>query len=188
MDLPSFDELNLIRDPETGLALLAKCASGKMPEQERERLFWQLQFTYWRDWRAGDTTAFGHALVDCSLFNMLLPFWLLKAGSELCVRSMSNAEKRARRAMNKHFQCWKAVKLVRGRHPKDPRNYKRKVHGDAAWAEAAKMLANTGIKCRAGTVKKSYTLIERAGGAQVTLPSYRREVEERDRRRKNKSG
>jgi hypothetical protein len=80
MDLPSFDELNLIRDPETGLALLAKCASGKMPEQERERLFWQLQFTSWRDWRAGDTTAFGHALVDCSLFNMLLPL-AVEAGS-----------------------------------------------------------------------------------------------------------
>ena len=101
MDLPSFDELNLIQDPETGLALLAKCPAEETPEQERERLFWQLQFTYWRDWRAGDVAAFARALVDCSLFNMPPPFWLLKAGSELCVRCMSNAEKRARRAMNK---------------------------------------------------------------------------------------
>jgi hypothetical protein len=198
MDLPPSFELDLIRDPETGLALLAKCAGGKTPEQERERLFWQLQFMAMRDWRAGDTLAVSRALTDCSLFNRPPPFWLLKTGSELCVLGMSAAEKRARRAINKHFLCWKAVKLVRGRHPKDPRNYKKKVRdNDAVYEEAAKMLAVTGIKLRAGTVKKSYTLINRAGGAQVTLPSYKREVkremEKRKRRRerlreKNKSG
>ena len=67
-------------------------------------------------------------------------------------------------------------------------NYKKKVRGDAIWREAAKILAGTDVEASAETVRKSYTLIKRAGGAQVTLPSYRREVEERDRRRKNKSG
>ena len=63
MDLPSSDELDLIQDPETGLALLAKCAGEKTPEQERERLFWQLQFMQWRDWRAGDVTAVARAVI-----------------------------------------------------------------------------------------------------------------------------
>jgi len=33
-------------------------------------------------------------------------------------------------------------------------------------------------------VKKSYALIRRAGGAQVTLPSYKRAIRKRDRQRK----
>ena len=76
---------------------------------------------------------------------------------------------------------------MRGRHPRDPRNYKKKVHGDAVWAEAAKLVADTDVKASAETVRKSHTLIKRAGGAQVTLPNYRREVEERERRRKEKN-
>ena len=70
---------------------------------------------------------------------------------------------------------------MRGRHPGDPRNYKRKVRGDAVWAEAAKLVAGTDAEASAETVRKSHALIRRAGGAQVTLPSYRREVEKRDR-------
>ena len=38
----------------------------------------------------------------------------------------------------------------------------------------------------AETVRKSHALVRRAGGAQVTLPSYRREVEARERRRREK--
>jgi hypothetical protein len=183
MGRPSSDELNLIQDPKTGLALLAKRSSEETPEQERERQFWQLQFHAMRDWRAGDVLAVGRALVDCSLFNMPPPFWLLKACSSLCVRCMSDDEKRARGDINKHFLRWKAVKLVRGRHPRDPRNYKKKVRGEAVWAEAAKLVADDmDAKGSAETVRKSYKLIERAGGTQVILPSYRREV----RRRKEK--
>ena len=73
-----------------------------------------------------------------------------------------------------------------GRRPGDPRNYKRKVHGDAVWAEAAKLVVGTGAEASAETVRKSHALVRRAGGAQVTLPSYRREVEARERRRREK--
>ena len=99
---------------------------------------------------------------------------------------MSDAEKRARRAINKHWHCWKAVKLVRGRHPNDPRNFKTMVQGDAVWAEAAKLMADIDTEVDAETMRKSYQLIERAGGSQVTLPSYKREVAKRDRHRKKK--
>ena len=190
MDLPSSSELNLIGDPETGLALLAKCSAAKTPEQEQERQFWQLQFTDWRDWLAGDVLAVARGVTDCSLFNRPPPFWLLKANVSLCMQSMSDADKRSRRDIQKHWLRWKAVKLVLGRHPNDPRNYKRKVQGDAVWEEAAKLVADTDPEVQADTVKKSYALIRHAGGTQVTLPSYRREVEERDRprRRKKKLG
>lgn len=186
MNQPSSSELNLIQDPQTGLALLSKRLGEETPEQEQERQFWQLLFVDLRDWRAGDVLAVARALTDCWLFNRPPPFWLLKACTSLCVQCMPPAEKRARGAMNKHFLRWKAVKLVRGRHPNDPRNYTEKLLGDEVYEEAAKMLAATGIKCRAETVKKSYQLIEQAGGAQVTLPSYKREVEKRDRLRRRK--
>ena len=68
MDLPSSNELDLIQDPEIGLALLAKCAGEETPEQKRNRLFWQFQFMQWRDWRAGDVGAVARAVVCCSLF------------------------------------------------------------------------------------------------------------------------
>jgi|SRR5215831_149198 len=186
MDLPSSSELNLIGDPETGLALLAKCSAAKTPEQERERQFWQLQFTDWRDWLAGDVLAVARGVTDCSLFNRAPPFWLLKASFSLGMQSMSDAEKRERGDIQKHWHRWKAVKLVRGRHPNDPRNFKRKVHGDAVWEEAVKLVPDTDSEVRPETVRKSYALIRRAGGTQVTLPSYKREVEKRDRRRKEK--
>ena len=89
---------------------------------------------------------------------------------------MPDDEKRGRGDLTKHFLRWKAVELVRGRRPEDPRNYKKKVHGDAVWVEAAKLVAGTDAEASAETVRKSYALIRRAGGALVTLPNYRREV------------
>jgi hypothetical protein len=177
---------DLIRDPETGLALLAKRPGEETPEQERERQFWQLQFTHWRDWRAGDVLAVSRALTDCSLFNRPPPFWLLRASLSLCQQCMPDDEKRARGDMTKHFLRWKAVQLVRGKHPKDPRNYKKKVRSDAVWAEAAKLVADTDAKASAETMRKSYALIRRAGGARVTFTNYKREVEARDRLRRRK--
>jgi hypothetical protein len=184
MDLLSSGDLNLIGDPETGLAMLAKCSAAKTPEQERERQFWQLQFTDWRDWLAGDVLAVARGVTDCLLFNRSPPFWLLEASFRLGMQSMSDAEKRARGDIQKHWHRWKAVKLVLGRHPNDPRNFKRKVRGEAVWEEAAKLRADTEPGVQPETVKKSYALIRRAGGTQVTLPSYKRAVKKRDRRRK----
>jgi len=182
MDQPSSIIFNLIGDPETGLALLAKCPGEETPERQ----FWRLQFTNWRDCLAGDTLAVSRAVIDCALFNRSPPFWLQKASVTLGMQCMSDAEKRARRAINKHWHCWKAVKLVRGRHPNDPRNFKTMVQGDAVWAEAAKLMADIDTEVDAETMRKSYQLIERAGGSQVTLPSYKREVAKRDRHRKKK--
>src|SRR5262249_28256293 len=83
-------------------------------------------------------------------------FGLLKARFSLGMQSMSDAEKRERGDIQKHWHRWKAVKLVRGRHPNDPRNFKRKVHGDAVWEEAVKLVPDTDSEVRPETVRKGY--------------------------------
>jgi hypothetical protein len=178
--------LDAIADPETGLALLAKRPDEETPEQSRLRLFWQFQFLQWRDWRAGEVLAFARAMHCCSHFHQGPPRWLREAALELCERRMSDGDKRAYGDLINHLLRWEAVQLTRGRRPWDARNSKRKVRGDAVWEVAAKMLAGA---TSAETVRKSYTLIKHAGGERVTLPSYKRAVVERDRRRKeNKLG
>jgi hypothetical protein len=186
MDQPPSSELDLIQDPETGLALLAKRPDEETPEQRLERYFWQAQFTLWRNWRAGDVQAISDAVICCALSKRSPPPWLCIASLELWERNISAGEKRECGDLIKHFLRWEAVELVRGRRPWSRRNYKRKIHGDAVWEEATKLVAGTIAEANAGTVKKSHALIKRAGGALVTLQSYKREVEERYRRRKEK--
>lgn len=181
-------ELDKVKDPETGLALLSKHPSGaETPEQSRLRLFWQFQFLQWRAWRAGDVLAVARALICCRHFHKVPP-WLCEAALELCERRMSDEDKLAYGHLTDHLMRFQAVQLVRGQRPWDARNNnKKKVLGDQVWEDAAKMLADTGINCSGETVRKSHTLIRRAGGDHVTLPSYRRAVAERDRRRKKKN-
>jgi hypothetical protein len=183
----TWTKLDQIEDPETGLALLSKRSGEETPEQEQKRIFWQFQFMQMRDWRAGDVLAVSRALTCCSLLKRPPPRWLRDAIDELCERNMSADEKRARRDGVKHFLRWQAVELVRGRYPGHPRNYKRKVHGDAVWTEAAKLVASTDAEASAETVRKSHALIRRAGGAWSTFLNYKREVEEHGQRRKKKS-
>jgi hypothetical protein len=180
MDQPSSSELDLIQDPETGLALLAKRSGEETPAQELQRLFWQAQFTHWREWRTGDVQAVAHAVICCAFYKRRPPLWLCHASLELCKQCRSDAEKRERSDLAKHFLRWKAVELVRGQRPGDPRNFKRGVRGDTVWEEAAKLVAGTAAEA----VRKSHALIRRAGGRQVTLPNYRREIAVRERRRR----
>jgi hypothetical protein len=183
MGPPSSDELNLIQDPETGLALLSKCPGEETPAQELQHQFWQAQFTHWQEWRAGDARAVWRAVTCCAFYKRPPPLWLCRASIELYERCRPNNEKRERSDLTEHFLRWEAVELVRGRRSGDPRNYEKKVHRDAVWEEAAKLVAGTVAEASAETVRKSHALIKRAGGALVTLPNYRREVK---RRRKEK--
>src|SRR5262249_1514389 len=142
-------EFNAIQDPETGLALLAK----RPPEQEWDRLFWQDQFTLWRNWRAGDAQAVSHAVTCWRFYKRPPPLWLCYASIELYERwCIPDDEKRERGDLTRHFLRWEAVELVRGHRPWDPRNYKREVRGDAVWDEAAKLVADTDAEARAETV------------------------------------
>jgi len=170
--------LDEAQDPETGLALLSKCPhpSQQTPEQNLECSFWQDQFTHWRNWRAGDLTAVYYALCSCALSRRPPPTWLCKAAGKLCEQCLSDDEKRAYGDLKKHIRRWEAVECVRGQYPGDPRNYKMGVHGDDVWPEAAKLVVGTDAEALADTVRKSHALIRRAGGHNVTLQSYKREV------------
>jgi hypothetical protein len=175
--------LDEVQDPETGLTLLSNRPGPgeETPEQTFNYIFWHGHFTYWRDWLAGNRLAVALALMHCAMFKMPPPTWLCKAVHLLC---MPDNEKRACDAIRKHFLRWQAVELVRGRFPGDPRNSEKEVCGDDIWVEAAKLVADTDAEADPETVRKSHTLIKRAGGIETTLPSYRRAVEMRDRGRK----
>jgi hypothetical protein len=163
-----------IEDPESGLALLANRPSEETPEQALEYLFWQDQFMHWQRWRAGDVTAAWYALCSCALCRRRPPTWLCKAVGRLCERCLSDDEKRAYGGLKKHIQRWEAGELVR----------KKGVQGDDVWAEAAKLVTGTDAEALADTVRKSHALIKAAGGHDVTLQSYKREVKERLRYRR----
>src|SRR5262245_3814119 len=182
--------LNQAEDPETGLALLSKRPhpNQQTPEQNLECYFWQDQFTHWRDFRAGEVLAVWRAAASCALSKRPPPAWLCRAIEELCRQCMSDDEKHAYSELAKHRLRWEAVECVRGRYTGHPRNYQRKVQGDAVWAEAAKLVADadTNVDARADveTVRKSHALIWRAGGHNVTLQSSRREAGKRYQHRK----
>jgi hypothetical protein len=192
--LPSFPQrqfdrildqiLDHIEDPETGLAILAKRPAKLTPEQALSCRFWQNQFTLWRDYRAGDVMAVWYAAASCALSKRSPPAWLGKAISELCWQSIPAAERRERVDLARHKFHWEAVQLVLGRRKGHPLNYERKVLPDDVFAEAAKLLADTKAKAGAEMVKKSYQLIKRAGGMNVTFRSYKRAKA----RRKNNLG
>lgn len=182
--------LDEAQDPETGLALLAKYPgpAEQTPEQNLNCLFWHDQFTHWQNWLAGDMKAIWYALCSCTLSRRPPPTWLCKAVHKLC---MPDPEKRECNDLANHVRRWEAVELVRGRLPNDPRNYKKKVHGDVVWAEAAKLVADTDAEALADTVRKSHQLIEHAGikhadTMTITVQNYRRAVKTRDRPRRRK--
>ena len=109
MGRPSHDELDLIQDPETGLALLAKRPGEETPVQERQPQFWQSQFAYWQAWRAGDVEAFARAVTCCTSYNRPPPLWLCRAGYELYEQCRPDDEKREHGDLRKHFLRWEAV-------------------------------------------------------------------------------
>jgi hypothetical protein len=177
--------LDHIEDPETGLAALAKRRAKVTQEQALSCLFWQIQFTQWRDYRAGDALAVWRAAASCALGKRPPPAWLCKAISECCWQGMPAAERRERVDLAKHQMHWEAVQLVLGRLKGHPLNYEEKVHPDEVFTEAAKLVADTDAKAGADMVKKSYQMIKRAGGMNATLQSYRREKARKPRGKNN---
>ena len=81
--------------------------------------------------------------------------------------------------------------MVRGRSTGHPRNYEKPVRGNAVWETAAKLATDMGAEGGAEAVRKSYTLINRAGVMRngirmTTLQSYRDALEWRDRNRRKR--
>jgi hypothetical protein len=159
--------LNRIRDPEEGLALLAKRPADpaeETPESKHLRKFWTHVFTEWRDGLAGDTLAFMRALLACSHCHKPPPRGLIDAMIAQASKLMSPAEQRDHAALARHMVRWKAVQAALA----EGRSYA------GAREAASASLACSDAAGEPRTVRESYEIINDAGGARVSLKSYRR--------------
>jgi hypothetical protein len=162
--------LDDIRDPEAGLALLAKCPDKETPEQSRLRKFWTHVFTEWRDGLAGDRLAFLRALAACSLLGKPPPRGLVDALIAREIEQMSKEERQDHEALARHKARWQAMEaeLVKGRSL------------ERASAAVSESFASSDARGEPRSMRESYKIITKAGGARATLVSYRR-VRPRDK-------
>ena len=93
------------------------------------------------------------------------PRWLRDAIHTLVDHSMTDAERRMYRALEKHRTRWRMVRELR-RSPKP-------LVWEKCWPEAAKRLEHDGVFVSEDMVRKSYSLIQAAGGERCTLEGYR---------------
>src|SRR5262245_49800500 len=86
--------LDLIGDPEEGIALLCKDPPNETPEQRKLRKFWLFQFECWRNWRAGDSVAYVRAVMSCYTDRRPPPRWVKDASIEFIERGISGQERK----------------------------------------------------------------------------------------------
>jgi hypothetical protein len=180
--------LDDIQDPEVGLALVSGEPPNDTPEQRMVRKFWRSQFEQWRDWKAGDSLAIPRAIHCCRITNRPPPRWLDEASVESAERRMSSDERERQNDFARHLARWEAVvashqreRELRAKSPDAPH---------VSWADhferaaEAEILSREGAVADSTTVGGSYKLIQRAGGRNATLESYKREAQKFNRRRK----
>jgi len=126
-----------------------------------------------RQWRAGDPLAVARATFACFYDHRPLPRWLRDAILTLVDHGMTDAERRMYYELEKHRARWRAVIELRQRSP-------RALPWDKCWPEAAKRLEHTDAFGSEHVMKKSYSLIQAAGGERCTLESYRLAVAKRE--------
>src|SRR5262249_30047675 len=80
--------LNLIKDPEEGIALPSKDPPNETPEQRKLRKFWLFQFECRRDWLAGDSLAIPRAIHCCYVARQPPLRWLVNASVEFAERGL----------------------------------------------------------------------------------------------------
>jgi hypothetical protein len=95
----------------------------------------------------------------------------IDAFSALIERATPASERRRQRDFKTHMNRWRAVVEL----------YEQDATLEKCWSAASARLANTEAAGAEDTIRDSYRLIERAGGARATLDSYRAAVRRRDR-------
>jgi hypothetical protein len=203
--------LDLIKDPEQGIALLSKDPPNETPEQRKLRRFWLFQFTQWRNWLAGDSLAYLRAIHCCRVEGQPPPRWLDKAGIEFVEQGLSGTERERQNDFARHYRRWEAVEASKRRELRarekpltptfwftpvvvevidkaerdfirTPRN-KRMSLADH-FERAKEVLSCDDAGGNVDTITGSYKLIQRAGGASATFESYRRTAHDLNRRRR----
>jgi hypothetical protein len=131
-------------------------------------------------WRAGDLTALEEAVRAC-LFHRevsqarLSQGWVTQATGFLVALAMPEEERRARREWDIHCTRWATLRKLR---------HDLGMSWERAREAASEGLEETDAAGSAAAVKRSYELIEAAGGKNATFESYK----EARRRRRNKPG
>ena len=163
-------KLDHIRDPEAGLALLSNNPDEETPEQRQLRRFWTFVFEEWRDGLAGDTLAFHRALRACSYQGKPPPRGLLDDMIAREVERMSKEERRDQAALARHKKRWEAMRAALA----EDLSY------EDARAAASVNLARGNAWGEPRTVRESYEIINKAGGARASLTDYRRARQRRN--------
>jgi hypothetical protein len=203
--------LDLIEDPEQGIALLSKDPPNETPEQRKLRQFWLFQFTQWRNWLAGDSLAYLRAIHCCRVEGQPPPRWLDKAGIDFLEQGLSGTERERQNDFARHYRRWEAVEASKRRElrarekPLAPTFWSTPVvvevideaECDAIrtpcnkrmsladhFARAKEVLSCDDAGSNVDTITGSYKLIQRAGGASATFESYRRTAHDFNRRRR----
>ena len=132
-------------------------------------------------WRAGDLTAFAEAVRACWRRWKGPADWLPDAADALTVLAMSEREKRLRRKWGIHLPRWEAVVELRERRHElfarkpfagEPRD-DRGTNMESARAAVSEILAKTKAHGSDGAIKRSYELVEEAGGEDATFEDYK---------------
>src|SRR5262245_16435557 len=169
-------ELDRIRNPEEGLALLANVPDFETIESAERRRLWRFLFAEWRDALAGDTLAFARALLVCSHSHLDPPPALLNALFEHLISTMTDEERQDQAALLRHRKRWAAMQESRARGFSWPKGREA----------ASERLASTDAAGQPSAVKASYELVEEAGGRRMTLISYRRVTRQRTKKRRTR--
>ena len=178
--------LDLITDPEEGIALLSKDPPDETPEQRRLRKFWLFQFECWRNWQAGDSTAFVRAVIHCRAEHQPPLRWLCNASLEFLEQGISRLEQKGQTAFLMHHARWTAVSAMKRRIAELRKKFPRRADTSRQnpFEQAAEIRERAGDTVTANTIETSYQLIEDAGGPAATFKSYRHSAKKFNRHRR----
>jgi hypothetical protein len=156
------------------------------PAAERAQ-FEQSMRAFEAQWRAGDLTAFAKAVRAFWRRWRGSTDWFPDAADKLTVLAMSEREKRLRRKWAIHRTRWEALKELRERRhelfarkpsPGEPRD-DRGMSWESAREAVSEALEKTEAEGSPGAIKRSYELVEEAGGENATFEDYLAVLHER---------
>jgi hypothetical protein len=110
------------------------------------------------------------------------PYELVAASEALVARAMAEDEARARRAWAIHRTRWEALTELRERRHELFAQFKddRGTSWERARAAVAEALEKTEAKGSDAAVKRSYEIVEEAGGEDATFEDYKAVLHRRD--------
>jgi hypothetical protein len=130
--------------------------------------------------RAGDRTAAAKA-VRALWRRGWVQSWLADDIDKLTVRAMAEDEKRLRRKWHVHRTRWEALTELRGRRHELFARFKddRGTSWERAREAVSEALKGTEAEGSPGAIKRSYEIVEAAGGERATFEDYLAVLRER---------